>query len=118
MAISVTGAKMQPGMGCVFPRTGRMLPGTRQDAPGKGPTVPGNISCAHVHTQIIWSALALLRPKCSQEYLGAQAMSAWIESLRVFDKNPIPYSGFIRNGESFSKSVLLFLFIVLAEIPY
>ena len=40
-----------------------------------------------------------------------------VRGLHVLSENPFPYSGFVRNGQSFLEGILLRLFIVPAKIP-
>jgi hypothetical protein len=40
-----------------------------------------------------------------------------IGGLHVLSENPLPYSGFVRNEQSFLEGILLRLFMVPAEIP-
>jgi hypothetical protein len=40
-----------------------------------------------------------------------------VRGLHVLSENPLPYSGFVRNGQSFLEGILLRLFMVPAEIP-
>jgi hypothetical protein len=42
--------------------------------------------------------------------------SSKVRGLYVLFENPLPYSGFVRNRQSFLEGILLRLFMVLAEI--
>jgi hypothetical protein len=39
-----------------------------------------------------------------------------VKGLHVLFKNPLPYNGFVRNGQSFLEGILFRLFMVLVKI--
>jgi len=65
-----------------------------------------------VHVQTDNLALARRRMEAEEVLHGGK-----VRGLHVLSENPLPYSGFVRNGQSFLEGILLRLFMVPAKIP-